>query len=77
MKKVSWKTLLVHAIVFVSYSVIILNFSGLLTGHDDYNLGEIGLFLICIICHTFVGVIYNMSNIFKQIKSNHQILNEL
>lgn len=76
-KKAIWKILLIHSILFMLYSLFIINYSTILISHDKSGLGQIGLFVFAIISHASVGFLYSMHITFNQIKSNFQILNEL
>ena len=49
------KLLIVHSLVLITYMLFIINYSTLITGHDEYGVGQIGLALIFIITHIFVG----------------------
>jgi len=53
-----WKIFAAHTIVFLIYMTLIANYSTLLTGHDEYGLGKIGLGIIFIVIHIIVGFLH-------------------
>lgn len=38
-----WKIFTGHTIAFMVYMTFVINYSTLLTGHDEYGLGQLGL----------------------------------
>ena len=64
--KTFWKVFLIHTSVFIIYMTFVLNYSTLLTGHDEYGLGQIGLTIFFIITHIIVGFIHGLYRTFKK-----------
>jgi len=54
------KLLVVHSIVFLVYMTFVFNYSKLLTGHDEYGLGQIGLGVTFIVIHIIVGFLHGL-----------------
>ena len=52
------KLFIAHTIIFVLYMVFVLNCSKLITGHDEYGLGQIGLAITFIIVHIVIGFVH-------------------
>jgi hypothetical protein len=44
----------------------VLNYSRLLTGHDEYGLGQIGLGLLFIVVHILIGFGHGLYLIIKE-----------
>ena len=59
-QKPFWKLFLVHSLVFLTYMTFTINYSKLLTGHDEYGLGQIGLGITFIVIHIIVGFIHGL-----------------
>ena len=60
-KTKSFKTIfLVHTSVLVTYMTIILNYSKILTGHDEYGLGQFALVITCIVTHIIIGFLHGL-----------------
>jgi tryptophan-rich sensory protein len=47
-----------HSIVFVAYMLFVIYYSTLLTGHDEYGLGQAALGIIFIVIHIIIGFIH-------------------
>lgn len=54
-RKSFWKILIAHTIVFAIYMTFIFIYSKLLTGDDEYGLGQIVLGILFVITHTIIG----------------------
>jgi hypothetical protein len=54
------KIFLVHTSVLVVYMTIILNYSKILTGHDEYGLGQFALGITCIVIHIIIGFLHGL-----------------
>lgn len=61
-----WKIFTAHTITFVAYMIFVVNYSKLLTGHDEYGLGQLGLGLAFIIGHVIIGFIHGLYIIYKK-----------
>ena len=66
-----WKIFIVHTIVFALYMTFVINYSKLITGHDEYGLGEIGLGIMFIIIHVFVGFAHGLYLTYKEHSTQH------
>jgi uncharacterized membrane protein (DUF485 family) len=44
-----------HTIAFIVYMTFVINYSKLLTGHDEYGLGQLGFGILFIIGHILIG----------------------
>ena len=64
-----WKIFTAHTIVFLIYMGFVLNYSKLLTGHDENGLGQIGLGLLFIVGHILIGFAHGL---FLRIKERRQ-----
>src|ERR1700740_455855 len=60
-----WKIFTAHTIVFIMYMILVINYSTLLTGHDEYGLGQLGLGILFIIIHIIIGFAYGLFIILK------------
>jgi ABC-type phosphate transport system permease subunit len=75
------KIFLVHTCVLVVYMTIILNYSKILTGHDEYGLGQFSLVITCIVIHIIIGFFHALY-LHHKIKKSYmtdatRILNDL
>ncbi len=61
-----WKIFTAHTIVFIVYMTFVINYSNLLTGHDEYGLGQLGLGIVFIIGHILIGLAHGLFIIFKR-----------
>ena len=59
------KIFIVHTIVFLLYMTFVINYSKLLTGHDEYGLGQIGLAITFIVIHVIIGFIHGLYLTYK------------
>lgn len=50
-----WKIFTAHTIAFIVYMTFVINYSKLLTGHDEYGLEQLGLGISFIIGHIIIG----------------------
>ena len=55
-----WKIFTAHTIAFILYMTFVINYSKLLTGHDEYGLGQLGLGILFIIGHIFIGFAHGL-----------------
>jgi uncharacterized membrane protein (DUF485 family) len=55
-----WKIFTAHTITFVIYMIFVINYSKLLTGHDEYGLGQLGLGILFIIGHIIIGFAHGL-----------------
>jgi hypothetical protein len=55
-----WKIFTAHTITFIVYMTFVVNYSKLLTGHDEYGLGQIGLGILFIIGHIIIGFAHGL-----------------
>jgi hypothetical protein len=55
-----WKIFTAHTIVFIVYMTFVVNYSKLLTGHDEYGLGQLGLGILFIIGHIIIGFAHGL-----------------
>ena len=55
-----WKIFTAHTIAFVAYMSFVVNYSKLLTGHDEYGLGQLGLGILFIIGHIIIGFAHGL-----------------
>lgn len=62
------KIFIAHTIVFLIYMAFVLNYSKLLTGHDEYGLGQLGLGITFIVIHIIVGFVHGLFLTFKNRK---------
>jgi len=49
-----------HTIAFLVYMTFVINYSKLLTGHDEYGLGQLGLAILFITIHIIIGFIHGL-----------------
>ena len=54
------KIFIVHTIVFLVYMTFVINYSTLLTGHDEYGLGQLGLGITFIVIHIIIGFLHGL-----------------
>ena len=54
-QKSFWKIFTIHTLVFIIYMTFVVNYSKLITGHDEYGLGQLGLGVLFIIGHVIIG----------------------
>lgn len=55
-----WRIFTAHTITFVVYITFVFFYSKMVTGHDEYGLGKIGLALMFIIGHVVVGFLHGL-----------------
>jgi hypothetical protein len=55
-----WKIFTAHTIAFIVYMTFVVNYSKLLTGHDEYGLGQLGLGILFIIGHIIIGFAHGL-----------------
>lgn len=55
-----WKIFTAHTIAFIVYMTFVINYSKLLTGHDEYGLGQLGLGILFIIGHIIIGFTHGL-----------------
>jgi hypothetical protein len=55
-----WKIFTGHTITFIIYMTFVINYSKLLTGHDEYGLGQLGLGVLFIIGHIIIGFAHGL-----------------
>ena len=61
-----WKIFTAHTIAFIVYMTFVINYSKLLTGHDEYGLGQLGLGILFIIGHIIIGFVHGLYLMFKR-----------
>jgi hypothetical protein len=54
------KIFIAHTILFIAYMTFVVNYSKLITGHDEYGLGQLGLGILFIIIHIVLGFIHGI-----------------
>lgn len=59
-RKSFWKIFTVHTLVIITYMTFVINYSKLLTGHDEYGLGKLGLGILFIIGHIIIGFAHGL-----------------
>jgi len=59
-RKSFWKIFTVHVLVLIAYVIFVINDSKLLTGHDEYGLGQLGLGILFIIGHIIIGFVHGL-----------------
>jgi len=59
------KIFIAHTIVLLLYMSFVINYSKLLTGHDEYGLGQIGLAIMFIIIHIIIGFAHGIFLTYK------------
>ena len=64
------KNIVVHTLVLIAYMTLVINFSKLLTGHDEYGIRQLGLGILFIIGHLIVGFIHGLFISFKRRQLN-------
>lgn len=55
-----WKIFVAHTVAFIIYMTFVINYSKLLTGHDEYGLGQLGLGILFIIVHIIIGFVHRL-----------------
>lgn len=55
-----WKIFVAHTVAFIIYLTFVINYSKLLTGHDEYGLGQLGLGILFIIVHIIIGFVHGL-----------------
>ena len=55
-----WKIFVAHTVAFIIYMTFVINYSKLLTGHDEYGLGQLGLGILFIIGHIIIGFVHGL-----------------
>lgn len=59
-KNKSFKKIFVaYTIILITYILFIVNYSKLLTGHDEYGLGKLGLEIMFVVIHIILGLFLN------------------
>ncbi len=64
-----WRIFTVHTIAFIVYMTFVINYSKLITGHDEYGLGQLGLAILFIVGHIILGVAHGVFLLIKKRKS--------
>ena len=59
-RKSFWKIFIAHTIVFAIYMTFIINYSKLLTGYDEYGLGQLGLGILFVFIHIIIGFAHGL-----------------
>ena len=59
-KKSFWKIFTFHTLVLIAYMTFVINYSKLLTGHDEYGLGQLGLGILFIIGQIIIGFAHGL-----------------
>lgn len=54
------KIFITHTILFITYMIFVINYSKLITGHDEYGLRQFGLGILFIIIHIVLGFIHGI-----------------
>lgn len=54
------KILIVHSLTFVVYMLLVIFYSKILIGHDEYGIRQIGLGLASMIIHIIIGFIHGI-----------------
>ena len=49
------RALAAHTVIGIAYLGLVLKFSPVVTGHDEYGLGQLALVLALIVAHIFIG----------------------
>lgn len=49
-----------HTIAFAVYITFVINYSKLLTGHDEYGLGQLGFGILFIVWHIIIGFVHGL-----------------
>ena len=49
------RALAAHTVIGIAYLGLVLKFSPVVTGHDEYGLGQLVLVLALIVAHIFIG----------------------
>ena len=52
------KILMIHSLVFLIYTIFVINYSKILLGHDEYGLGQLVLGIMFIVLHIGAGFIH-------------------
>ena len=60
------KIFLAHTITFIIYMTFVIKYSRLLTGHDEYGLGQIGLGSALIVGHIIIGFVHRLYITYKK-----------
>jgi len=68
-----WKIFIAHTIVFAVYMTIVINYSTIITGHDEYGLGQIGIGIAFIIIHIIIGFTHGLYLTLKSRKLSEKI----
>ena len=58
--KLFWRIFTAHTIAFFVYMTFIIYYSKLLTGHDEYGIGQLGLGIFFIIGHIIIGFTHGL-----------------
>ena len=61
-----WKIFTAHTITLIIYTIFVINYSNLVTGHDEYGLGAIGLEIFLILLHVLIGFAHGLYLKFKK-----------
>lgn len=67
-----WKIFTAHSIAFIIYMIFVINYSKLLTGHDEYGLGQLGLGITFIVIHIIVGFFHGLYVTLKRLVNGFQ-----
>ena len=59
-RKSFWKIFAVHTLVLFAYMTLVVTYSKLLTRHDEYGLGQLGLGILFIIGHIIIGFAHGL-----------------
>ena len=68
-RKSFWKIFTIHTLVLIAYMTFVINYSKLLTGHDEYGLGQLGLGILFIIAHIIIGFALGLFKTLKRQQS--------
>jgi len=63
------KIFITHSVVFITYILFVIYYSKLITGHDEYGLGQLGLGISLIVIHIIVGFIHGLFLNYKSKKA--------
>ena len=55
-----WKIFTAYTIAFVIYMTFVINYSKLLTEHDEYGFGQLGLGILFIVGHVIIGFLHGL-----------------
>lgn len=65
-----WKISIAHTVAFIIYMTFVINYSKLLTGHDEFGFGQLSLGMLFIVGHILIGFVHGLYTTIKRRNRN-------